>query len=103
MNVPPPRGTNPAAEDRARQACRGFEEMFLRSLLKEMRSTVPSSPWEERGPAREIVQDLYDQSLSAEMSRAGGVGLGRLLERQLQRTQDAALKADKESERRAHP
>ncbi|HMU75324.1 MAG TPA: rod-binding protein [Elusimicrobiota bacterium] len=99
----PPAATPPRADERLKQACRGFESLFLHTLLKEMRSTEAPAALEGSGPARDITRDLYDQALSEEMSRAGGLGVGPLLYRQLNRAQVPAPGADKESERRIHP
>lgn len=99
----PPAPPPARSDDRLKQACRGFEGIFLHALLKEMRSTVDATALGGSGPAREITQDMYDQSLSEEMSRAGGLGVGPMLYRQLNRAQVPEPGADKGSERRIHP
>lgn len=65
------------------QAARGLESLFLQALLQGMRRTVPEGGLFSKGFAAETYESMYDQYLSEEMSKAGGVGLARLIVEQL--------------------
>lgn len=77
-------------EDRLAAACRAFDGIFVRSLLKEMRAAGAAGS----GTAMEITQDLYDNALGEEVSRGGGIGVGDMLYKQLSRPQVSGGAAD---------
>lgn len=61
-------------EKKLKEACQGFESMFIYQLLTQMRKTVPKggylhSPYEER------YQSLFDQELADSFAKSGGIGL----------------------------
>ncbi|NDY42266.1 flagellar biosynthesis protein FlgJ [Dissulfurirhabdus thermomarina] len=66
-----------------RAACRDFEAVFLRQLLKAMRKTVPKSGLLDGGFREELYRGLLDEEFARRMAEGGGIGLGRELFRQL--------------------
>lgn len=64
-----------------KEAARGFDAYFARTLLKEMRNSVMKSSLFGSGAAAEIYQDLFDDHLAEALSAAGGFGLGAMIER----------------------
>jgi flagellar protein FlgJ len=79
-----------AAEDaKLREACQGFEAMFLGIVLKEMRDTVPKDELFGESNEKEIMQSMLDEARVQEMAKAGGMGLGDMLYEQLKREQSA--------------
>lgn len=69
-----------------RQVCKDMEAVFLGMMLKQMRATVPKTGlMGGKSNASEIYQSMLDDEMSQEMAKAGGIGLGDMLYRQLSR------------------
>ncbi|MBK8872048.1 MAG: hypothetical protein IPN19_13700 [Elusimicrobia bacterium] len=90
--------------DRLKGACRDFEALFLHTLLREGRGNNSVSISRGDQNARTILNDMRDESISREMARSGGVGLGKVLYRELSKqAQGSGQNADKVGERRNLP
>ncbi len=72
-----------AYDKKLREACQGFEAMFLNIMYKEMRNTVPENSLFGDSNADKILQDMRDTEMVNQMAKAGGVGLGEMLYKQL--------------------
>ncbi len=59
-----------------------FESLFLQMMLKSMRDTVPEGGMFSGGDVG-FYQDMMDSQLSVTLSEGGGVGLAKIIERQL--------------------
>lgn len=81
-----------AYDKKLREACQGFEAMFLNIMYKAMRDTVPENSLFGDSNADKILQDMRDTEMVNQMSKAGGVGLGDMLYKQL--TLEDKAKAD---------
>lgn len=80
----PAEAAKKAADDKKlRTVCRDMETMFINMLLTSMRTTVPEGGLLEKSNGEKIMQSMYDQQLSATMSKAGGIGIADMLYRQL--------------------
>jgi len=60
-----------------------FESIFLGYMLKEMRKTVPDDSLFGKSQAKEIFNDMYDDAMAKELSKAGGIGLAAMIYNQL--------------------
>lgn len=69
-------------EKKLREACRGFESLFLSQLFKEMRATVPKTGI-LHGQFEEQYYSMFDKALCDKMADAGGIGLADMMYRQL--------------------
>ncbi|MGM0452568.1 MAG: rod-binding protein [Thermodesulfobacteriota bacterium] len=92
-------GSDNAAE--LKQVCQDFEAVFINTLFKEMRSTVPDEGYLGDGPGKEVFQEMMDSEVSRQVARQGGLGLGRQLYQQFQAkpgdaAQQSGLDTDKE-------
>lgn len=67
-----------------REACEGFESIFIQKMWQEMRNAVPKTGI-LTGREERFWQDMYDQELSKSMTRAGGIGLADMMYEQLSR------------------
>ncbi|NCC24284.1 MAG: hypothetical protein EOM25_03645 [Deltaproteobacteria bacterium] len=67
-----------AEEPELRQACEGFETMFVAKLWEKMRSTVQKEA-SMHGKQEDKYLALFDQGFAEHIVSAGGVGLGRML------------------------
>ena len=66
-----------------KEACKGFEAMFLNMMYKEMRATVPEDSLFGESNAQKIFRDMHDEKLMENVADGGGVVLADLLYRQL--------------------
>lgn len=67
-----------------RDACEGFESVFIQKMWQEMRNTLPKGGLLQ-GREEKFWQDMYDQELSKKMTSAGGIGLADMMYAQLSR------------------
>lgn len=63
-------------------AAEQFESLFLNMMMKEMRKTVDRSGL-LGSDAMETYEQMFDQQIALGMSKAGGVGLAKFLEQQM--------------------
>ncbi|MDR1660405.1 MAG: rod-binding protein [Desulfovibrio sp.] len=69
-------------EKKLREACEGFESVFIQKMWQEMRKTVPQGSL-LHSREEKFWQDMYDQELAKKMTSAGGIGLADMMYRQL--------------------
>jgi Rod binding domain-containing protein len=93
-----------AYKDNLKQACEGFEALFLNTLLREGRGNSSVSISSSEGRAMGILNDLRDDAVSKEMAKSGGLGLGQMLYQSLsKKAQVSSSTADNLGERRNSP
>ena len=73
-----------AKAKKLREACEGFESIFIQKMWQEMRNSVPKGGL-LTGREEKFWQDMYDQELSKSMTKAGGIGLADMMYEQLSR------------------
>jgi len=66
-----------------RKTCQDFEAIFVQSMFKAMRSTVPDGGMFPKGMAEETFQDLMDMEVAKSAAEQGRMGLGDSLFQQL--------------------
>ncbi|MCI7611398.1 MAG: rod-binding protein [Selenomonadaceae bacterium] len=88
---------DPAYQKKLKDACKGFESMFIQMMWKEMRKTVPENSLFGESDGEKIFQDMLDTEMSDRMSEAGGLGLADVMYKQL----TAQYQAHKDMEARA--
>ena len=67
-----------------REACEGFEAMFLSMMYKQMRATVPESElFGKKSNAIEIFEDMRDTELMNAAAKSGGIGIADMMYKQL--------------------
>lgn len=66
-----------------KMACQGFEALFVKQLLKGMRSTVIKSGYLDGGMKTRLAEDMMDQALANQVSKSGQLGLANMLYKQL--------------------
>ena len=70
-----------------REACQGFEAMFLSMMYKQMRATVPESGlFGKKSNAIKIFEDMRDTELMNAAAKSGGIGLADMMYKQLSPT-----------------
>ena len=66
-----------------KEAARQFEALFVQQMLKSMRDATPKGGMFDSDETR-MYQSLLDQQMAMQLStRAGGIGLAKVIERQL--------------------
>ena len=68
-----------------RERCRDFEAIYLQSMFKAMRKTVPDGGLFEKNNAEEIYQDMLDTELAAQTARHQSFGLAEKMYEQIER------------------
>ena len=71
-------------EKKLREACEGFESIFIQKMWQEMRNTLPKTNMLQ-GREEQYWQSMYDQELAKSMTAAGGIGLADMMYAQLSR------------------
>ena len=64
---------------RLREACQGFEAMFLDIVFKEMRNTVPENTLFGESQGEKIWHSMLDTELMQNVAKAGGVGIADMM------------------------
>ena len=73
-----------AEAKKLREACEGFEAMFLSMMYKQMRATVPENElFGKKSNAIKIFEDMRDTELMNAAAKSGGVGLADMMYKQL--------------------
>ncbi|VAW69854.1 Flagellar protein FlgJ [peptidoglycan hydrolase] [hydrothermal vent metagenome] len=65
-----------------KQVAKQFESLFVQMMLKSMRDTVPDNELFGSN-AEKMYQDMYDKQLSLHIAEGRGIGLAKVIERQL--------------------
>jgi len=67
------------------KACAEMESLFIYQLFKEMRATIPKSGFISGGRGEDVYQSMLDSELAKELSKRNDLGLGSILQSQLQK------------------
>lgn len=68
-----------------KKSCQDFEAVFLQSMFKAMRKTVPESSLFKESNATAIYRDMLDQEVATTISRRQSLGLADQLYRQMEK------------------
>ena len=72
----------PSEEKKLRDACEGFESVFLQKMWEQMRKNVQKEGY-LHSKDEEAYQSMFDVELAKKMASAGGIGLADMLYEQL--------------------
>jgi len=76
--------------EKLKKACTEFEALFMSQMLKSMRQTIPQTGFLGKGLGDDIYQGLMDQELSQKLSQNKGLGLGKVIYRQMLKREEKA-------------
>ena len=79
-----------AKRAKMRQACEGFESIFIQKMWEQMRATLPKEGL-MKSKEEEFWMSMYDQELAKSVANAGGIGLADMMMAQM----SSALKSGK--------
>ena len=72
-------GRNESPRAQLMAVCKEFEQIFLRMLMKSMRSTVPKEGLFPQSTAMEVYEGLLDGEYAKAAAESGGLGVGQML------------------------
>ena len=75
-------GGGATKEAKLREACKGFESVFISKLFAEMRATVPKGGL-LHGQYEDQYYSMFDKAMCDKMAESGGIGLADMMYRQL--------------------
>ena len=78
--------TSTGKDARLKQACADFESIFIYYMFKSMRKSLPQNGLLDNTQEQKFYQSMADQAISENIARGRGMGLGKLLYNQLQRS-----------------
>jgi flagellar protein FlgJ len=81
-----------AQKAKLRKASRDFEAIFIRELLKNMRSTLQDGGMFGSGPQGEIFSGMMDDAIADKIAGQGDLGLGNILYQRMVRMIDPSEK-----------
>ncbi len=70
-------------EEKLLDACRNFEAIFVRQMLKEMRKTVPKDGFIPESMESNVFTSMFDEEVSKQISLRGRMGLAEMMFQQL--------------------
>lgn len=70
-------------EAKLMDACQQFESIFVHQMISQMRATIPEGGLFEKSQGEKIFQDMLDEKYAENISKAGGIGLAKILYDQL--------------------
>ncbi|MGE4297833.1 MAG: peptidoglycan DD-metalloendopeptidase family protein [Desulfovibrionaceae bacterium] len=79
-------------EKKLREACEGFESIFIQKMWKQMRANVPKEGY-LHSKEEDYYLSMFDDEMSKKMASAGGMGLGDMLYGQLKQQLASASRA----------
>lgn len=71
-----------STEQKLKGVAQEFEAILIASLLKEVRPSGQAGPL-AGGLSHDLYQQLFTDEIAKAIARSGGIGVGRMLERQL--------------------
>ncbi len=74
-------------KEKLQEVCKEFEGLFLQTMYKQMKKTVPESDFLPKSTGREIFEDMLDEEMMNN-AKERGVGMADILYRQLSRNMD---------------
>jgi flagellar protein FlgJ len=65
--------------DKLKKACTEFESLFITYMLKSMRTSIAGEGQFLNNNAGKMIQSMFDENLSLEIAKGGGMGLTDML------------------------
>lgn len=83
VRPPAPRSSPQAPSGGVEEAAQGFEAIFMRQMLRELRKTTSIDG--ENSYATAFYNDMFDDYLAEHLTRAGGLGLAGVIRAYVER------------------
>jgi flagellar protein FlgJ len=72
-----------AADEKLHQVAEMYEQHFIRDMMKQMRSTVQEGGFIKTSNAEKLFRDQLDDQYAEQWTKAGGIGLSKMIYDQL--------------------
>ncbi|MBP3284613.1 MAG: rod-binding protein [Clostridia bacterium] len=72
-----------ADDKQLKEACQGFEAIFVNMMLSEMRKTVPESGLMESSFANDTFTQMLDEEIAESVSKGKGIGIADMMYKQI--------------------
>lgn len=69
--------------EKLKTACDEFETVFLNMMFKQMRATVQKTELTPSDSGRDIFEGMLDEKFMEQASKSGGIGLSKMLYKQM--------------------
>ncbi|PID72050.1 MAG: hypothetical protein CSB34_04245 [Desulfobulbus propionicus] len=79
------KGINPKDQQAMQEASKDFEAVFIQSLLKEMRKSVPENTLFPKSNAQKMYEEMQDAELARHMAKYQSLGLAQQVYQQLEK------------------
>lgn len=81
------KAADPEKEKELKEACAGFEAIFMKKMMESMRNTLPGNALFPQSNSMDIFESMYDQHLAEKLSHAPeSTGLKEFLYEQLKKS-----------------
>ena len=70
-------------EKQLKEACQGFEEMFLNQMMKQMRKCAPEGGMFGQSQGEQQFGEMLDQERAKNWAQDGGVGMAQMMFEQM--------------------
>lgn len=71
-------GSEESKLKKLKEACDGFESIFMGKLMKDMRKTIPENDF-LHSKEEKMYLSMFDNEIAKKMASAGGMGIGNML------------------------
>jgi len=75
----------PKDREALKKSCQDFEAIFVQSMFKAMRKTVPEGGLLEKDTSTQMYQDMLDQEIASKISQKQSIGLAEQMYRQMEK------------------
>jgi flagellar protein FlgJ len=75
----------PKDREALKKTCQDFEAIFIQSMFKAMRKTVPESGLLAKDNSTRMYQDMIDQEIASKISQKQSIGLAEQMYRQMEK------------------
>lgn len=73
-------------DDKLMDVCKDFESIFVYTMFKKMRDTIPDGGLEEKSMGRTVFEDMYLEEVAKEASNQNnGIGIAKMMYDQFKR------------------
>lgn len=72
-----------ADDKQLKEACQGFESIFVNMMLSEMRKSVPKSDLMGTSFANDTFTQMLDEEISEAVSKGKGIGIADMMYKQI--------------------
>ncbi|MSR46799.1 MAG: hypothetical protein EXS13_07030 [Planctomycetes bacterium] len=85
---------SPAMPADVQKVAEGFDQLFAGTLVSELMKPLQGAGFGGSGPGASVIQGMLETSLSEQLSKGHGLGVGRMVAKHLQKFLASSQRAD---------